>query len=175
MAISIPLSKNTEKYAGKYEAIVDDCDSDLANMSWNVRVSPNSVYARRTFYLGGGRKNRKQKTTYIHIIIFERMIAPLKLERGEEVDHIDGNGLNNQRRNLRRATRSQNQANAKRRKDNKTGKRGVCLDKQSGKFLAYIDSEKKRIRLGLFEHLEDAIQARIDAEKKHFGNFRRNE
>lgn len=171
MTIEIPLSKHG-KNRGKYIAIVDDCDSDLALQNWFVFIAINTVYAIRFEY----QTTTQKSDVRMHRVIMERIIYPRKLEKDEYADHINGDGWDNRRSNLRVATRSQNNVNTKRRKDNTSGQKGVSFSKQTGKFLAYISSNgNKRIRLGLFDKLEDAIKARQDAEKLYHGEFVRRE
>lgn len=83
----------------------------------------------------------------------------------DQIDHIDGDPTNNRISNLREATQSQNQQNKHR--PNRTNKSG-CLGVQSrknGKFVAEIQIEKRRVYLGIFENLDDADAAVIEARK----------
>lgn len=89
----------------------------------------------------------------------------------DEVDHKDGDTFNNRIDNLRAASRGQNMRNIGLRKDNKTGVKGVAMHKASGKFHAFIKTNKKQISLGLFERLEDAAKARKNAEEKYHGEY----
>ena len=70
---------------------------------------------------------------------------------GVEVDHINGNGLDNRRSNLRLATRAQGQANRGRFKSNKSGYKGVHFDKQLGKwklaFSAHFDTAEEAAQM----------------------------
>lgn len=93
-------------------ALIDDADLPLVlGRSWRAQKSGNKWYAR-----SGGRRSR---TVYMH-----RLILGLKpAER--DVDHINGDGLDNRRRNLRRATRSQNSANSSGHRDRKSRYKGV--------------------------------------------------
>jgi hypothetical protein len=91
-----------------------------------------------------------------------------------EVDHKDGDGLNNRWRNLREATRSQNHANSKRARNNTSGFKGVRLSR-SGRYRARIAVNKKRIALGSFDTPEEAHDAYCRAAKKFFGEFARAE
>ncbi len=88
-----------------------------------------------------------------------------------KVDHRDGNGLNNCRSNLRIATHQQNQRNAKLRKDNKLGIRGLYLWR--GKIGVQITIDGKTKHLGYFTDLEEAVRVYNKAVKKHFGRFAR--
>tara|TARA_R100000501_G_C2567163_1_gene75481 strand:- start:131 stop:670 length:540 start_codon:yes stop_codon:yes gene_type:complete len=85
----------------------------------------------------------------------------------EIIDHEDGNKLNNAISNLRNTTRQGNQQNLKRGIDNKSGQCGVCKDKRSGKWRAYINVNGKQIDLGLHKYIDSAIAARKDAELTH--------
>jgi hypothetical protein len=76
-----------------------------------------------------------------------------------EIDHIDGNRLNNQRSNLRFATSSQNKVNRGPRKDNTSGYKGVSWHKQRKKWSARIMAEGKYHSLGLFSQKEEAAKA----------------
>ncbi len=91
------------------------------------------------------------------------------LEPNEEIDHIDGNSFNNCIENLRPTSRKQNSENRKTaNKDSKNGVKGVCFDKKAKKWRAYICHNGKHIHLGYYVNKEDAIAARIAAEKKYF-------
>ena len=93
----------------------------------------------------------------------------------KEIDHIDGNGLNNKINNLRLATHSENARNRSMAKKNTSGITGVHWNKKRKKWEAYIKVGYKQKFLGYFLNKEDAIQARKEAEKKYFGKFRRQD
>ena len=84
------------------------------------------------------------KTVYFHQFV-------LKPPDGAEVDHVNGNKLDNRRCNLRVATHSQNNQNKRLRRDNTTGYKGVCFDKRAGKYIAYINANGARTYLGYFD------------------------
>lgn len=90
----------------------------------------------------------------------------------KQVDHIDGNPLNNKITNLRLATGSQNQFNRSSQKNNKSGVVGVHWDKLRKKWRAYITARGERIYFGYFTDIAEAKAARIAAEKKYFGEYR---
>jgi len=87
------------------------------------------------------------------------------------IDHVDGDGLNNRLGNLRLATKSQNQHNRKRSKNNTTGYKGVCYDKSRGKFIAQIMVRNRLTRLGRYPTAALAYAAYCAAADKHHGEF----
>jgi hypothetical protein len=90
-----------------------------------------------------------------------------------DVDHKDLDKSNNRINNLRESTRSQNMANVPPPKNNKSGFKGVCWDKQHGKWRSKICVNYKYITLGVFASKEEAARAYDDAAVKHFGEFAR--
>ena len=91
----------------------------------------------------------------------------------KQIDHIDGNGLNNKINNLRLATHSDNGKNRNLNKNNTSGVTGVIWGKQRGRWRAQIKLNGKFKFLGHYSNIQDAIQARKEGEKKYFGKFRR--
>ena len=89
----------------------------------------------------------------------------------KDIDHKDRDPLNNKISNLRLATRKENCANQKIRKNNTSGVTGVLWNKSKGKWEAWI----KKVYLGCFLNKEDAIKARKEAELKYHGEFRSRE
>lgn len=84
-------------------------------------------------------------------------------------DHKDGNGLNNQRENLRPCTRSQNMANRRKQKGCTSDFKGVC--REGDLWAARIRYNGKRTTLGRFDIEEDAAHAYNNAAKACFGEF----
>lgn len=156
--IIIPLSK-TGKYAGLYEAIISPEDKILAELNWKFLVGKNTLYVA---------KKHKQKTLYLHRVVMERMLG-YPLADSETVDHVDRNGLNCSRGNLRIATQAEQNANQKLNKNNPTGFRGVSPFQ--GKYRARITFEGKEQHLGLFDTPEQAYAAYCEAAKRYFGDF----
>ena len=87
------------------------------------------------------------------------------------VDHINREKNNNRKENLRICSQSENCKNLSISKRNKTGMTGITWHKASSKWQARITTNGKRINLGVFNNLEDAKQARLEAELKYFGEF----
>ncbi len=94
----------------------------------------------------------------------------VSISRYEQIDHIDGNKLNNQINNLRIVNIYQNNQNRKKRRDNSSGYTGVYKLK-SGKYTAEITAYGNKKRLGTFESIEDAKNAREIEMKKLNENF----
>jgi len=84
-----------------------------------------------------------------------------------DIDHIDGNPLNNRIENLRDVSKSENLHNSKNRKDNSSGFPGVHWHHQHQKWHARIQVDNQRIFLGYFSDYEDAVRARKIAKIKH--------
>jgi hypothetical protein len=149
-----------------YEAIIDAEDVHLvAGCNWSAAQKGGTVYAQRTDCSGP-----KQKTIMLHRII---MGDPI----GLDVDHRDGNGLNNRRRgdfgNLRVATPYQNQSNRGAQKNNTSGFKGVTLHRQMGKWQAQIGAGGVKKYLGIFETPEAAHDAYVKASAELHGEFGR--
>jgi hypothetical protein len=151
----VPLTKG-------YTAIIDADDVLLAcGYNWTAQVMPRTVYAYRIDYSGA-----KARKVYLHRAL---MGEP----KGLEVDHIDANGMNNTRCNLRKATKSQNCQNSRARTDSSSGIKGVSLHKQTGKWRARMTVDGKKKCLGLFDTIEAAHAARVSAGIEHHGEFGR--
>ena len=134
-------------------AIVDDADYGwLSQYNWQ---GANVGYAMRCTLCGC----RSNKRIYMHR---EIMGFP-----DGEIDHRNGNKLDNRRCNLRICTSSQNKANTKRRRDNTSGYKGVVFHKASGKWMAKM----ARKYLGLFTNVKAAAFAYDEAAFDAFGEF----
>jgi len=88
-----------------------------------------------------------------------------------EIDHIDRNQLNNRKENLRICSRKENGRNIGISKNNTSGVTGVHHRKDTGRYAPKIEVEGVAIRLGNYLDIDDAIRARLQAEKKYFGEF----
>jgi len=91
----------------------------------------------------------------------------------EYIDHIDGNTSNNSPSNLRAATHSQNMMNRKTQSNCKSGRVGVDYMKNDNRWRAQIHKDGKKIYLGVYKTIIDAVIVRIKAEEKYHGKFSR--
>lgn len=97
----------------------------------------------------------------------------LEVDVGFDIDHINGNKLDNQRENLRVCTHQQNCFNQKRRSTNTTGFIGVSKKKGMEKFEAYIHYCGKKFYLGLFDSVDEAARIRDRAALEKYGEYAR--
>lgn len=132
-------------------ALIDIEDSDLAFKKWYT--SKNALYARRS----------DRTKAFMHRIILERVIGR-PLERQEHVDHIDSNGLNNRRFNLRIATPYQNQLNKFGRGTSQF--RGVSHNKDN-KWAVQIHYDDLSSHLGVYDDEVTAAQV-YDAAAREY-------
>lgn len=151
---------------GGYEAMIDASDVHLVEgCNWNADVqrradgTVRAVYARRTYWLDG-----KSRTLLMHRAIAEACGVA-------EVDHKDGNGLNNRRANLRPATTAQNQHNSRMRPNNTSGVKGVSWHKRNEKWQAQVTIQRRRVGLGYFGTIEEAAAAIAQERAKLHGEF----
>jgi hypothetical protein len=130
-----------------YEKIKDYC--------WYERVDKKSGYCSVNSYDPTTGKKIK-----LHYLVM-----------GKYVDHIDRNPFNNRKENLRFAAHIDNSKNRSKRSDNKSGVIGVRWFERTSKWVVRIIVNKKQKHIGYFENKEDAIRARLKAEKEYFGEF----
>ena len=150
-----------------YVALIDDEDYDRVSSfgRWQVTVKRGKLYAVR---IVGRMKNkvRSSATTSMHRFIMNARPSD------QEVDHIDGDGLNNTKANLRFASRIENCRNLPRaRLNNRSGFRGVSWHKKAGKWMTYGKYDGKGVYLGLHESPESAARAFDEFARTHYGEF----
>jgi len=133
--------------------------------SWNARFSNTKAGTQRNY---SGKKyvfiKAKDKSYRAHRLAWLYMTGSFPKE---QIDHIDGNGLNNSFANLRSVTQKENAKNLKLSANNSSGFTGVTWDVKQNKWRAGIQVNKKYIYLGAFTDIADAISARKEANIKH--------
>lgn len=144
-----------------FVAIVDDEDfPELSVFSWQSTLRSGKVYAQRKNLCAPG------------VVLMHRHILGLAVNDGKKADHINRNGLDNRRSNLRVATPSQNGANAIARGGVSAWK-GVTIDRRDGVWQAQIMVNHVHRNLGRFRDEDAAARAYDDAAREAFGPFAR--
>lgn len=179
MVIEINLTK------GK-TAIIDDEDKDLMKYGWQAYSAESHLwYAQRSIRYRGLDGKLKNQVPKMHRIILERILGR-PLDKSEQTDHINRNGLDNRRSNLRVATPLQNSLN-KCKKPWKNDLKPTSNFKgvswyswrargkyyETGKWLAGFYNNGKRVHLGYFASEVEAARAYDRAALEHFGEFAR--
>lgn len=159
VAFIITLNKDGDEKL-KFIIDIDDVDK-VKEYRWYVSGT-------RHKYCTAKRKNK---------IILHRLIMGVtdKDPKEVQVDHINGNTLDNRKCNLRIVNPHQNSMNKNKNNYGNNSHNGVHYLKRNKKWRAYITFNGEWIHLGLFETEEEAIKVRIEAEKKYFKEYRRKE
>lgn len=171
MGINIGWKKKMKlKTENGYEFEIDEQDLELVSQYiWHGRKEKRKLVNGETreynsYIQTNIINNGKRSVLNLHNLL----VNPPK---GKQTDHIDRNGLNNKRSNLRVCTHSQNQMNKK--VNNSSGLKGVRLHKGNGKWEARIKLDGKPIHIGYFVSKEDAALAYDAMAITHFGEFAR--
>jgi hypothetical protein len=143
-----------------YSAIIDDIDyPEISKHKWHVQVRPQTAYAVRW-----GERGEDGKPV---LIMMHRQILGVT-QKGMHTDHVNHNGLDNRRSNLREATPSENSRN---RRSTVAGGRskfkGVFWDIENQKWAACITKDCKPENIGFFDTQEEAAKA-YDVEANIF-------
>lgn len=141
-------------------AIVDEQDYELLSTTLWHATRGSSL---RTFYAAAYIDSK-----YVRM---HRLIIPVR--DGFVVDHVDGNGLNNTRKNLRVATLSQNMFNRSAATKARSRFKGVTHHKNGGGWQAEIRANRRKYYLGFFKNELDAARAYDAAARELHGEFAR--
>lgn len=146
-----------------FVALVNNADFKYLNQwKWHADRNHHSVYALRNIRVGPGKRKRVGMHTQL-------MGTP----PGKEVDHRNGNGLDNRRRNLRVCAHAHNSQNVRKPIDNSSGFKGVSWNRRSESWRAYIKTRRRQLHLGYFSNPRTAAKAYNEAAVRLFGKFAR--
>jgi len=148
----IPLTQ------GKYAKVDPEDYIWLSQFRWHSKVNKSSTYAVRSIRAAG-----RPKRIYMHRLIID---TPSHLV----CDHINHNGLDNRKQNLRNCTIQQNNANVLARGTSSRYK-GVSWNKRRRRWFAYIKKDGRQFNLGCFDKEIKAAKAYDEAARKHHGQF----
>lgn len=150
---------------GHFALIDEDDFADTSQMNWCLHVVRGLKYAVTTLFL------KDKVVTGKTSLLLHRYL--LQTGPNEEVDHRDGDGLNNRRENLRIATSSENKMNAGKKRSSRSKFKGVSWYSGARKWVARIvDSKRRRIHLGSFDSEKDAALAYSEAAKRLHGEWK---
>jgi hypothetical protein len=149
-----------------YEALIDVEDVPLVEgANWHARVVLRANGTVRAVYAATTDRPSKKM-----VLMHRRLLI---ISEGMEIDHIDGDGLNNRRGNLREATRAQNMHNSRLGTRNISGVKGITWHRKRKKWVARIAQRDKKIHIGLFDDLDVAIARMAEVRGQHHGQFAR--
>jgi hypothetical protein len=146
---------------GKYAIVDDDDYYRLAGYKWYAQKAWNTYYAVRNEY---GKKDEERKSILMHREI-------IKVGAGFVADHINHNGLDNRRANLREASFAQNNYNRRKIIRNKSSKYKGVYRHRGKKWRAMIKVNKKSMHIGSFDDEAQAAKAYDQAARKYQGEF----
>lgn len=157
------------KLTGGGIAIVDDADFEAVSaIKWRRADGPRTSYAMSVKIRGSRKTGFKYTYTGMH-----RLILGLSKNDGIFVDHINGNGLDNRRENLRTCTRAENNRNKRPKVRENTKYKGIVYQRDRKRWIAQIYVNKVRHHLGNFKSDLDAARAYDAGARRLHGEFAR--
>ena len=146
--------------------MVDDADYEwLSKNGWYARNTRGLFYAQRTLRTADGKRHQ----VLMHREIWKHHHG--SIPKGMEIDHINGNPLDNRLENLRLCTHAQNMANERKKAPHSSKYRGVNFNKYKGRWEAKIQSNSKPIHIGTFISETEAAKAYDTMAQELFGNL----
>jgi hypothetical protein len=148
--------KEIQLTQGKVALVDDDIYEYLNQWKW--------YYSKLNYAMRSKRINKKKTFFLMHRVIMDTELNMI-------VDHLNGNGLDNRRSNLRNCTHAENMRNRKINKKNRSGFKGVSYYTKGNKWRAMIKFNNLRIHIGFYIDPIDAARAYNEAAIKYHGEF----
>lgn len=138
-------------------SILDDVDFErVSEFKW--------CYLKGGYAVRGQREGAKTRMIFLHRFL-------TNASKGQEVDHINGDKLDNRRSNLRICTSSQNKFNKSLQSNNTSGYKGVSWNKDINKWVAQIWVNNKKFYIGVFTNKLDAALGYNEVALRLHGEF----
>ena len=155
------IMKEIKLTQDKVAKVDDEEFKELNEYKWRAHKDKHTYYAVRNIYEDG-----KQRTIRMHNAI-------MNTPNGMETDHRDGDGLNNQKYNLRNCTHAENGKNLRISESNTSGYKGVYWHKAAKAWVARIRVDYELLYLGCFETVEEGALAYNQKAAELYGEFAR--
>ena len=167
--ISDRINGNINNITIKDEIAIIDLYDTIGNKIGETIIDAEDVelVKQYSWSLSKGRHTQYCKSNQVGPLYRLVMNAP----KGMVVDHINHNGLDNRKSNLRICTNQENICNCEIPKNNKSGCKGVYWAKDKNKWTVQVTINNKTIYIGRYANLEEAIEARKEASKKYYNEF----
>lgn len=155
------IDVSSSKHPNTFATVSDEDFARISARPWKAIKSGNILYAKRIVIVAG-----KKVPLWMHHEV-------LGIPNSVRIDHRDGNGLNNQRENLRKCTHAQNMRNRRMQKNNTSGYVGVTWIKRARKWKAQIKINGIVKSLGRFTDPVEAARVRDEAARHLHEEFSR--
>jgi len=161
----------TDRKKNKYKILIDT--EDLQKLidfgyPWGVAYKPDidSYYAKTTQYISCINRKVSNKNIELHRFI-------MNANKGEYIDHINHNTLDNRKENLRITRNNQNIKNRKgKNKNNKSGYRNVSWNNFKNQWVVQLQVNGENTQLGYFDNVDDAGKFAEEMREKYYGEFK---
>lgn len=163
----------TMRNGDKFETYFDleDFDKiDKSNLSWHMKYAQNtkSYYIRATANDGYSEDGkRKQRPIYLH-----KLIMDADFSKGEQVDHLDHDTLNNRKYNLKIKDNTRNATNRHgANRNSTTGVRNVFWSSGDQRYVVQLQVEGRNKRFGSFKNLDEAANLAEKLREEIYGSI----
>lgn len=151
-----------------YEIILRNRKMDQVGVVFVDKDDFDKVIQYKWKFSGGYANCSRRDVGFMHTLILDK-------KDGLYIDHINRNRLDNRKQNLRYVDGTINGFNKGKQSNNTSGYVGVSWEKNRNKWEAHIKKHGKKKFLGYYSEIEDAVNARREAELEYYGEYRNPE